>query len=433
MARGSYLELRGGRSPAFGPLSLCVTISIVMYYVREAQNLSDVPGRGGFCLGSPLRTHQFSCSWTQPFDAADIARYGCQSKFFMPPVVIDIRMPKIRAMWCIEPCRHWPKENSWPCRPKRSMAWPALPWTPCSGKIASDQAAIVGQGPDLGHQRPERCAGLCAEPKSFGTPAGAVLLAGTGDDRGRGLPSRESIASTPAVGSASRGAKQLDRARVPAHQMVLDILRMLVGPVVLTSATRREADPVTAEAVVEALGDRVQLVLNDGHSRLGQPSTVVKVSHNDLQILAGGRRFGTDAAETLQFMILMVCTGNTCRSPMAEVMCRKMIADKVGCHQNALGDHGVLVMSAGLSAMMGGRPTPEAVSVMAKRGLQLVDHAVAAADGSIGAPGGCDLDHDSDPSPGDRGAMARSGVADPGIESRPNGHCRSDRRSGGIR
>ncbi len=163
--------------------------------------------------------------------------------------------------------------------------------------------------------------------------------------------------------------------RVPAHQMVLDILRMLVGPVVLTSANPQGgADPVTAEAVVEALGDRVQLVLNDGHSRLGQPSTVVKVSHNDLQIL----RAGVVSEQTLRrlsnFMILMVCTGNTCRSPMAEVMCRKMIADKVGCHQNALGDHGVLVMSAGLSAMMGGRPTPDAVSVMAKRGLQLVDH-----------------------------------------------------------
>jgi protein-tyrosine-phosphatase len=32
------------------------------------------------------------------------------------------------------------------------------------------------------------------------------------------------------------------------------------------------------------------------------------------------------------------------------------------------------VMSAGLSAMMGARPSPEAVSVLAKMGLQLSDH-----------------------------------------------------------
>ncbi len=73
-------------------------------------------------------------------------------------------------------------------------------------------------------------------------------------------------------------------------------------------------------------------------------------------------------------MILFVCTGNTCRSPMAEVICRKMIADRLGCPLNELGDHGVIVMSAGISAMMGARPSPEAVNVVANDGLQLADH-----------------------------------------------------------
>ena len=79
-------------------------------------------------------------------------------------------------------------------------------------------------------------------------------------------------------------------------------------------------------------------------------------------------------------MILLVCTGNTCRSPMAEVMCRKMIADRLGCPPAELGDHGVMVMSAGISAMMGGRPSPEAVNVMAKMGLQPGRSRIAAAD-----------------------------------------------------
>jgi protein-tyrosine phosphatase len=163
--------------------------------------------------------------------------------------------------------------------------------------------------------------------------------------------------------------------RVPAHAMVLDILRMLVGPVVLTSANPQGGpDPLTAEAVLEALGDKVQLVLNDGRSRLGQPSTVVKVGRKDFQIL----RPGVVSEQTLRrlssLMILLVCTGNTCRSPMAEVICRKMIADRLGCPMNELGDHGAIVMSAGISAMMGARPSPEAVNVVAKDGLQLSDH-----------------------------------------------------------
>ena len=163
--------------------------------------------------------------------------------------------------------------------------------------------------------------------------------------------------------------------RVPAHQMVLDILRMLMGPIVLTSANPSGGpDPLTAEEVVASLGDDVHLVLNDGQSRLGQPSTVVKVEGKDFKIL----RAGVVPEQTLRrlssLMVLLVCTGNTCRSPMAEVLCRKMIAEKLGCKPAELGDRGVMVMSAGLSAMMGARPSPEAVSVMSKMGLQLADH-----------------------------------------------------------
>jgi protein-tyrosine phosphatase len=59
---------------------------------------------------------------------------------------------------------------------------------------------------------------------------------------------------------------------------------------------------------------------------------------------------------------------------MAEAICRKMVADRLGCATSEVGDHGVIIMSAGLSAMMGARPSPEAVEVMSQAGLQLADH-----------------------------------------------------------
>jgi protein-tyrosine phosphatase len=163
--------------------------------------------------------------------------------------------------------------------------------------------------------------------------------------------------------------------RVPHHQVVLDILRMMAGPVALTSANRSgEPDSLTAEEVIKSLGDQVQLVLNDGRCRLGQASTVVKVSGNQLEVL----RQGVVSEQTLKrlssMLVLMVCTGNTCRSPMAEVLCRKMLADRLNCTPAELAEKGILVQSAGISAMMGSRPSPEAVDVMARMGLNLADH-----------------------------------------------------------
>jgi len=73
-------------------------------------------------------------------------------------------------------------------------------------------------------------------------------------------------------------------------------------------------------------------------------------------------------------MVLFVCTGNTCRSPMAESLGRDMLARRLGCKIDELEDRGVLVMSAGIAAMLGGRAANEAVQVLADMGLDLSGH-----------------------------------------------------------
>ena len=73
-------------------------------------------------------------------------------------------------------------------------------------------------------------------------------------------------------------------------------------------------------------------------------------------------------------MLLFVCTGNTCRSPMAEAICRDLIAKRLGCKSEELEDRGVLVMSAGIAAMMGGRATHEAMQTMEQMELDLSNH-----------------------------------------------------------
>ena len=163
--------------------------------------------------------------------------------------------------------------------------------------------------------------------------------------------------------------------RVPGHQVVLDVLRMLAGPLVLSSANRAGMpEAVTAKEVLDALGGELSLVVDDGRCRFGQPSSVVRVANRRYEVL----RVGVVPERTLRrlssLMLLFVCTGNTCRSPMAEALCRRLVAERLNCGIDDLEERGVLVSSAGTAAMLGGRAAAEAVQCMADLGLELSDH-----------------------------------------------------------
>lgn len=163
--------------------------------------------------------------------------------------------------------------------------------------------------------------------------------------------------------------------RVPAHPLILDVLRMLTGPVALTSANQTgQPEAITAEEVVAAFGDRIDLVLDGGKSRLGQPSSVVRVHETNYEILRAGVVTEQHLKRLSSVMILIVCTGNTCRSPMGEVIGRRLLADKIGCSDNQIDEHGVLISSAGIAAMAGGQASPQGVEVMQKVNLDLTGH-----------------------------------------------------------
>jgi protein-tyrosine phosphatase len=70
----------------------------------------------------------------------------------------------------------------------------------------------------------------------------------------------------------------------------------------------------------------------------------------------------------------MICTGNTCRSPMAAALLRRRLAERLGCEIHELEDRGVVVASAGLNAYGGGTAAVEAIQLMRERGLDLSDH-----------------------------------------------------------
>ncbi len=163
--------------------------------------------------------------------------------------------------------------------------------------------------------------------------------------------------------------------RVPAHQTVLDVLRMLAGPVALTSANLSgEPDAVNAEQAIASLGDHVGLVLDDGPSRFGQSSTVVKANSNSYECLREGVLNESALARLASMIVLLVCTGNTCRSPMGEAIARKLVAEKLGCSEAELAERNIIVASAGIAAVPGCAPSSEAVEVMKQHGLDISRH-----------------------------------------------------------
>jgi protein-tyrosine-phosphatase/tRNA A37 threonylcarbamoyladenosine synthetase subunit TsaC/SUA5/YrdC len=161
------------------------------------------------------------------------------------------------------------------------------------------------------------------------------------------------------------GAGRL-RLRVPGHPLLADCMRMLAGPVMLAEPVRGGGPVVTAEEVVELAGESLALVLDDGRARYAQVASTIELVGEGFEVV----RPGIVPEETLRrlasLMVLFVCTGNTCRSPMAEAIFRGLAAERLGCPPEEVERHGVVVASAGLAAWAGGPATPAAVEAAAE-------------------------------------------------------------------
>jgi L-threonylcarbamoyladenylate synthase len=77
--------------------------------------------------------------------------------------------------------------------------------------------------------------------------------------------------------------------RAPNHQVALALLTSLDEPIASSSANLAGAPPpVDADQVVAGLGDRVDVVLDGGPCRIGQPSTILDLSGATPRILRQG-------------------------------------------------------------------------------------------------------------------------------------------------
>jgi L-threonylcarbamoyladenylate synthase len=162
--------------------------------------------------------------------------------------------------------------------------------------------------------------------------------------------------------------------RAPSNKMVREVLRLLPCPLIQVDPPSTDGQwPTTADALAER--HDLDMILDIGPTEFGGPSTIVDLESDRWSIARAGVVSDGSLARMAGTILLFVCTGNTCRSPMAEALCKALLARRFGCEARDLIDRGVVVVSAGVSAMEGMPAAAHAIEVVKARGGSLREHA----------------------------------------------------------
>ena len=112
----------------------------------------------------------------------------------------------------------------------------------------------------------------------------------------------------------------------------------------------------------------------DGGPIQRKPVTWISATESGWRIEEAGTYSEADLLAASAQWIVFVCTGNTCRSPMAEAICKTLLAERLACPIEELPARGFRVLSAGLAAYPGDAPSTEAVDVLREMGSDLSSH-----------------------------------------------------------
>lgn len=159
--------------------------------------------------------------------------------------------------------------------------------------------------------------------------------------------------------------------RVPDNAIATELLREAGAPVIATRLGASGWGPDTQlapEVIAAANGAGVAEILDAGKTRYAAVSTTIRLTPaGGYEVVSEGAIDAAGVDRRLSRKILFVCTGNTCRSPMAEAIARDLLEE---LHDPIP----TRVLSAGASTAGGSGPSPEAVEVLESMGIDLKAH-----------------------------------------------------------
>ena len=166
------------------------------------------------------------------------------------------------------------------------------------------------------------------------------------------------------------------RLRAPGHRMLQDCMRLFAGPVVLAEPDGGTKPPKTVADLMKRCeqNEKSMLFIDDGMQSIQEPVSTIEIQNTGFRVIRGNTFSKEELQDVARLTVLFVCTGNTCRSPMAEALFRKKIAQKLNCSANEIQKHGVDVKSAGLSGWGGSRASEKALQTMKQSEIDLSGH-----------------------------------------------------------
>lgn len=180
------------------------------------------------------------------------------------------------------------------------------------------------------------------------------------------------VVEVPAGAEVPAAANGFVRFRFPEHPLLDLIVPALkdLGPVLVA-----DTGATGAATAAMRLGDSAGLVVDAGPRGSGTMPTVVRCSESGYDVVEPGAFAKAEVDQLAARIVLFVCTGNTCRSPLAESLAKKLLADRLACTADELPARGFWVLSAGVSAYGGSPASEESCVVATEMGADLSRHA----------------------------------------------------------